>query len=337
VAILIIGLFTCAICILVNFVLTASELPDLPFLFTSRLYPDSVEVPEPQVGRTIIKSDENLQLLWSRSDVWSSSIEFSEHIGFEVKMAAANGILAYIKRKGRSISREVTIVDANNGKTVLWNTDGPGSTGPNKLYATSSALYIGGGGSGEVVAYDLRTGEEFWSRSFPFQRSVTHLQTVNDLVYVGTAGSGRFLLQADTGEKIGNWVSVRDFKDEYFLDDRIFTVDTEFSNNFGTVYATDRQTGDMLWKTDVPVASSNLAATTSVVYLVTGIPSELKLLGVEPRSGKIVNTVTFEPSTQTSFVGPNQITIDKDWGILYVFLGDSRQLFAFKIVDYPTH
>ena len=171
-------------------------------------------------------------------------------------------------------------------------------------------------------------------RNFPSHRSITHLQTVNGLVYVKTVSSGRFLLQADTGEKIGNWISVQGFNDEYFLDDRTFTVDTEFGNYFGMVYATDRQTRDVLWKTN---ASSNPTATTSVVYFVTSMPSELRLLGVEPRSGKIVNTVTFEPSTQTNFVGTNQVTIDKDWGILYVFLGASRQLFAFKIVDYPIH
>jgi outer membrane protein assembly factor BamB len=252
-------------------------------------------------------------------------------------MAAANGVLAYVGRKERSLSQEVLVLDAKDGKTVLWRTDGPGM-GPNKLYATSSALYIGSSGDGKVADYDWQTGEELWSKSFLFQRTVTHLQVVNNLVYVEIVSNSKFLLQPDTGKEIWSWVSAPNFNNEYFfLDSKTLTKDIEFSNNSGMIYATDRQTGDILWKTSVPIAYSNLAATDAAVYLVTGVPTEVKLLGVEPRSGKIINTVTFEPTTQANYVGSNQVSVDEDLGILYVFLGASRQLFAFKIVNHFGH
>ena len=245
-----------------------------------------------------------------------------------------NGVLFYIAPQEHSIYQEVVALDAKDGEIALWRTDSPGLTGPNVIYTTSSTLYVGGSGNGKVAAYDLRTGEKLWSKSYPFQRTVTNLQVVDDLVYVKAVSDFRALLQADTGQDIKAWHSVPGFNMAYFQN-MTLTIDTEFNNGPGQVSAKDRQTGRTLWETE---AFSNAIVTETAVYLILG-PDELKLVGIEPRSGEIINSVTFEPHTSPDYLNlydvPHRLALDKELSILYVFLRDSRQVFAFKILGYP--
>lgn len=326
------GLGLCIACILVNFTLTAPNLPDLPYLFQSVIYPNDLEEPDPQILRTIVKSDVGLELLWSHSGV-----RITKRSGAFV-VAAAKGTLFYIGLKAQSASQqEVVALDSNDGESVFWRTDSPGLTGPNVIYATSSTLYVGGSGVGKVAAYELRTGEILWSKSYPFQRTVTDLQVVDDLVYMKAVSSFRALLQADTGQEIEDWNSVPNFTPKYF-ENKTLTADIEFDNGPGTISAKDRQTGRILWETN---ALSNAVVTKAAVYLITEGDNELKLLGVEPRSGEIINSVTFEPRASPDYLKlydfPHRLALDKELGILYVFLRDSKQLFAFKIVGYPSN
>lgn len=332
---IVLGLFLCIVCIFhFDFILRDFNLPNLSGLTNSNF-----EGSKPQVLYNITSSDEHLEVLWVRSDLMvplGPSIS-DEEITFETQITAANGVIFYIGHQQKS-SRKVIALDAKDGETVLWHTYGPGM-GPTSICADSSALYVGGGGNGKVAAYDLRTGEELWTKlTSPLQRTVTLLRVPDDLVYVKTVSGGKFLFQADSGKRIyvWDWSSAPSFDKRHFLDNRVLTPDMVFSNFLsGEVFATDRQTDDILWKTTNVV--SNVAATGSVAYLLTDEPSEIRLLRVEPRNGEITTTVTFEPSTQTSFLGANQITVDEDLGILYVFLGISRQLFAFKLLDYPNY
>jgi len=322
---IVIGLGMCIVCTLVNFTLTALNLPDLPYLFQSVIYPNDLEEPDPQILRTIVKSDVGLELLWSHSGIRTTK---RSHIF----AAAANGVLFYIAPQEHSIYQEVVALDAKDGETALWRTLGPGTTSPNVLDATSSALFIGG--NGKVAAYELRTGEKLWSKSYPFQRTVTNLQVVDDLVYVKAVSDFRALQQADTGQDIKAWNSVPGFSMEYFQN-KTLTIDTEFNKGPGQVSAKDRQTGRTLWETE---ALSNAIVTETAVYLILG-SNELKLVGIEPRRGEIINSVTFEPHTAPDYLKlydiPHRLALDKELGILYVFLRDSRQLFAFKIGGYP--
>lgn len=282
---------------------------------------DTSNKPEQQPLRTVVNEDNSrLNLLWSQSNVPGAK----NYVFFE--MAATNGVLFYIGSKEQGILKEVKAVDGKDGTTVLWHTSGPGSGSPRVLYATPSAIYIGGVGA--VAAYDILTGGQFWSKSFPFQRNIIYLQVINDLVYVEATSGSRFLLQADSGEGIVNWKVHPNFREEYFQD-KILTVDTEFSLASGHIDAIDENTGSILWQEDT---SSNVVVTQSEVYAVMARNNELKLVGFQPRSGEVDVTIKFEPYISHPYpYPPFHIAVDEQTDMLYVFLGDSNQLFAFKI------
>lgn len=325
VILMMLGVISCVICTLVNAARIHLDLPDLPTLFSRIIYPNDLQEPDPKVSRTISKSDAGLELLWPQSGIRTTK---NSHIS----VAAANGVLFYIASMEQSAYQEVIALDAQDGETVFWRSPGPGTTNLSVLSATSSAVYMGG--NGKVAAYALRTGEELWSKSFPFQRTVTNLQVVDDLVYVKAVSSFRALLQAHSGQEMTEWEAVPGFSREYF-ENKTLTLDTEFDNGPGTIYAKDRQTGHTLWQANT---LSNAVITESTVYLIVAYSNKLNLQGVRPRSGEVTISVTFEPLTSADYLKlydyPHRLALDKELGILYAFLRDSRQLFAFKIANY---
>jgi hypothetical protein len=79
-----------------------------------------------------------------------------------------------------------------------------------------------------------------------------------------------------------------------------------------------------------------VAATETTLYLIT---KDRKLLGLDTRSGQIISSIQFKviPSTLNNVrysTGGYYVAVDQDAGLVYAYLGDSQQLFAFKIVDY---
>jgi glucose dehydrogenase len=121
----------------------------------------------------------------------------------------------------------------------------------------------------------------------------------------------------------------------YFLRGAEFSDEVIFDRigrGSGYIKAIDRETEEILWETEKNVIS-NVAATKSTAYFLT---LDGRLVGLDARSGEIVTTVEFEPAP---FIlnGPNAnaggyfVAVDEDAKMLYVQLGDSYQLFAFRI------
>ncbi|NIR25765.1 MAG: PQQ-binding-like beta-propeller repeat protein [Gammaproteobacteria bacterium] len=235
-------------------------------------------------------------------------------------------------------------LDASEG-ALLWRLPRPVSS----LFATSAALYVGS--YRQISAHDLRTGQTLWTASLPLiTRNVAYLLVVDNLIYARS--STAHLLRADTGEVIMNFTegpleaTLQKWQiqanPEYFSDfaDITLTQDTKFIRGVAEfrgdgVRAVDRQTGEILWQMEDGIIS-NVAATETVLYL---LRRDRRLLGLDTRTGKVVTSVQFEPSPITSkdvdrgFMGGYYVAVDKEAGRLYAYLGDSAQLFAFKIVD----
>ena len=276
---------------------------------------------EQQILRSVVnEKNSQLDLLWSKSDVRAVQSN-------DLNFVATGGSLFYI-----ASGAEVVAVDGQDGTTVLWRITG-GS--PNVLYVTPSALYVGEVSS--IASYDLSTGEEIWSRFFPLQRATDSLQVYDDLVYVRFVNGERFLLQANDGKMILNWGAQPGFDSAYFHD-RILTPDIEYQLDLGQVVAIDRHTDTLLWYEGG--ALSNFVVTSSHIYAIIAEDDELKLMDFNPSTGEVETTIKFEPYTSQYYTSrlyladfPHRVAVDEQAGLVYVFLGDSSQLFAFKMTD----
>lgn len=104
----------------------------------------------------------------------------------------------------------------------------------------------------------------------------------------------------------------------------------------GEICAVDISTGQLLWRSDLGVISNVVVSDKAVFVLV----ESGNLLALNPITGQEIPAlrISFENkpfilySTRTS-AGGYFLAYDNENHILFVALGDSRQLFAFKLND----
>ncbi|MGA9398202.1 MAG: PQQ-binding-like beta-propeller repeat protein, partial [Anaerolineaceae bacterium] len=116
-----------------------------------------------------------------------------------------------------------------------------------------------------------------------------------------------------------------------FLIDRIYIKTGQI---LGSVYSIDRATGDILWKTADNIVS-NIAYSESLkkIYLLT---RNGQLLNIDWDNGQQVVSAEISSTpfvlNGEEIVGGYELAFDDINQILFVLLGDSRQLFAFQII-----
>jgi len=170
------------------------------------------------------------------------------------------------------------------------------------------------------------------------------------LIYA-TAENTSYLIRADTGEiiesqltpdalrklepRLSTFTSPASISPDYF-EMKVLSEDTVLMPN-GSVR--DRQIGDVLWNKHNTSSSSvsNIDTTETTAYALT---SDGQLVGYDLRTGEVVTLVQFDPRSFPSndperYAISYSVAVDKNLGLIYAYLGDSKQLFAFKIVDYP--
>jgi outer membrane protein assembly factor BamB len=115
----------------------------------------------------------------------------------------------------------------------------------------------------------------------------------------------------------------------------IFTKDKIFLRNgdsfSGTAYALDRMSGVLLWS--IPDIIGNLAYSPERT-LVYALRKNGDLLAIDVNTGKESVVARFSPGPFIFFDGVDtcsyQLAYDEQEHILIVYLGDSKQMFAFK-------
>ncbi|MFH2102597.1 MAG: PQQ-binding-like beta-propeller repeat protein [Chloroflexota bacterium] len=115
-----------------------------------------------------------------------------------------------------------------------------------------------------------------------------------------------------------------------FLDDRIYL---RTGRTMGSIYAIDRTSGEVLWKTDDNIIS-NMAYSPSDL-LVFCLTRDGYLLAIDRDSGQEFvlgefSSVPFIINGEDD-VGGYELAFDDSTNMLFVLLGDSRQLFAFQM------
>jgi outer membrane protein assembly factor BamB len=125
--------------------------------------------------------------------------------------------------------------------------------------------------------------------------------------------------------------------------DRELTLAPVFTDNIiylrtgrgvGSAYAIERSTGKILWKTDNTIIS-NLALSTKKdsVYVLNQSGELWKIDGSSGESEHIIEftNTPFLINGPEEIVGGYELAYDNTENILYILLGDSRQLFAYQM------
>lgn len=284
------------------------------------LKPSKTLWPEPLTTHQVIENDSSLEELSSISNIFIEANQISV-LSATKKMIFVIGSLSPIE------TVHLLALDSLDGSMIWSLHDHPAS-----LDVTSSALYVGS--TSTVTSYDLDTGEINWSTWIPFTRNFSRIYVKDDFIYTFETTGHNYLINTKTGK-----VTQGSGNQEFFETNAIFTDRTKFlyyplSNS---VEAISRENGKILWQIESEVIS-NIVVNGGMVYFLT---IGGKLVGVDPQTGEILETILFDPNPFTLY-NPEElmtsgyyVAIDKDENLLYAYLGDSNQLFAFKILNYP--
>jgi len=292
---------------------------------------------EDRISYQIVEVNGALEELWSHSALFVDK-RGGLCLSFIVAADKKVFIIGNFDQPG---SETLIALDALKG-TLLWSNNSSDNSQYTGLSVTSNFLYSGSNWKPTIRAYDLDTGEVLWSKRLS-GRYIPCFRVIENLIYVET-NNDRYLIQADTGKALHNFdrtVTAEEAhrlvgqlggdpmaqtKLEYF-EDVVLTEEMLFRG----ARAIDRQTGELLWEFKGRIIS-NVGVTPSTVYLIT---QDRKLLGLDARNGEVITWVQFDPIPATvgthGYDNAFYVAADEEAGIVYAFLGDGAQLFAFRI------
>jgi outer membrane protein assembly factor BamB len=317
-----------------------------------------VPLPTPAVHHTPLKTS-------GLSEIWSLPNIYAEQAYYMPEMVASAGKVMLVGRMSNNEEDRLICLDGSSGK-VAWERDPEhkerGSL--SVIYSAPLGLFSGRTGVPSVKKLDLSTGDELWSQSLPGRGLLyifvnggevqivttlewfTRLNAENGKVIEKINGRGILFstpqitfspilsnnLQAEdttTGKLIWRVSLDRELRmAPIFTDDIIYLRSGE---TIGSVYALKSLTGDTLWKIDNIVSNIAVSPAKKLAYVLT---REGKLLGIDIDTGVSTTLIEFSNGPFTlngeDIVGGYELAYDQTTGSLFILLGDSRQLFAFK-------
>lgn len=326
----------------------------------ARCNPYVVPLPTPSVHHTPLK-------ISGLSEIWSIPNIYAEQAYYMPKMVANAGKVVLVGRMLNDEEDKLICLGGSSGR-VAWERGDPEHRERGYLSAisaTPSNLYIGYGGVPSVKKLDLSTGDVLWSQSLP-GRGLLYIFVIGDEVQIVTTLEWFTRLNADNGEMIekvngrGILFSTSQITFSPILRNNLQAEDTitgkliwrvsldrelrmaplftddivylRSGETMGGVYAVQRSTGNILWKID-NIVISNIAVSPAkrLAYVLT---QEGKLLGIDIDTGVSTTLIEFSNGPFTlngeEIVGGYELAYDQTTGSLFILLGDSRQLFAFK-------
>ena len=250
------------------------------------------------------------------------------------EMVAVDGKVFFLGSIQSTKKHQLVAIQGDNGKT-LWQKEGYFLD----IAVDFNAVYVGG--QSRIYALTLNAGEEIWSTKLPgLHNNVMYLYAVGDILYTRGSTSGQHLKDIETGEIFDVSQSFRSLPPGILnyvptvTEDKI--VFGAGKNGFGFCSVHQRQPYyKFLWHTEEKNVISNVAASENVVYFLT-YNDELMMLDIN--TGQELGSIRFEPSINFfEDMGASQhdgyhIAVDDENNLLYVILGDSNQMFAFRIL-----
>jgi outer membrane protein assembly factor BamB len=270
--------------------------------------------PPPVVTHQIAQMDASLQALWVRSNIFIGADQQS----FLVSGAGSVFILGSDERRTPS---KVIAYEAATGEQ-RWAT---------REYIGTALLYQAGqllvGGIGEVISFNPQDGSRIWTKSVPPGRSVYELYWIDNVLYADM-GTRYHAMSPQTGEILHS-VHGRDFEAEppFWRN-----PPDGWETYLGGKIDLNRATGKAIWDAEENFISK-VAINQARLFALT---DDGQLLQIDLTTGITTRLVLFEPSP---FIRQNEagnqfhFYVSSDANYLFAYLGDSRQLFAFELLD----
>jgi len=322
--------------------------------------PYVVPLPTPAIHHTPSK-------ILGLSEIWSLTNIYTEQADYMPKMVASAGKVLFVGSMSNAEEHRLICLDGSSGE-VVWERGDPEHKEPGRLSAISSiplGLYTGYTGVPSVKKLDLSTGHVLWSQSLP-GRGLLYMFVIGNEVQVSTTLEWFSKLNAENGEVIekihdrGILISTSQITVSPILMNELqaeetatgkliwrvsldrelrmaplFTEDVIYlrsGRTMGSLYAVQRSTGNILWKTDnIVISNITISPSKKLAYVLT---RDGKLLGIDTDSGVITTLIEFSNGpfalNGEDIVGGYELAYDQTTRSLFILLGDSRQLFAFK-------
>lgn len=277
--------------------------------------------------------------LWSLGNIFINQ-------GNVTKLIAITGKVVFIgSNKQDSYPRVIAIDEVTGGEAWEY-----ASQNPVAIAAANKNVYIGEVGS--VTALNSESGNVLWSTPLPFAKSITKLVIQDNVIYVDTVGANYYFLDTDTGVVLQSIsYTVNNNMNPNIPSWSNHQMDLELSDN--ALYF-QKQTGiypngdaveitamdklrNKIWSASVP-AISRMSVNSSGVYVLT-LGGTLVRLNLS--DGLANNLVEFTPPPILSSTLENGDVVGYGYyvaaneKILYVYLGDGAQLFAYRLPNTP--
>lgn len=275
---------------------------------------------------TLIQKDaSHLELLWIQN-------VFTPNGNDRRQLAATNSKVFFIGTLSQRSTSGLVALDNQNG-SELWHIFHARTVevGSDMVYVDDQSY---------VVAYTL-AGKKVWRTGLlTGGKSVSYIHLVDGRLYTESA-TLHHILDASSGKRLEISSDLEqfqtDFSDWYFSNMSTFVGKYVFvrenSQFFSKAFAFNRENQNVEWQTADNVIS-NVVATEKLAFVIT-YENELRIL--DAKTGKLVEKIQIEPSINyfseeiDSESRVYQLAIDQTTQTLYVLLGDSNQLFAFRI------
>jgi outer membrane protein assembly factor BamB len=257
----------------------------------------------------------------------------SDHI----QMVALGNKLFSIGSASSTEEPKLIALDANTGD-ILWQY---GDAKVNVLAVSENKLFIGELGGGKVMALDPDTGAIEWSSNHI--GNVTSLLVRDNILYADTISENYYLFDADTGNilktipyttgKASNpdipiW-SNHHMSLQFVGNIGFFQTPTDFPTSKGEIIATDVN-GNQIWSSDPFYAATGIATSPLGIFV---LDSDGRLLRFNPANGVKNKVILFQPAPtlRNGYSFGYYVAVDSNKQMLFAYLGDRTQLFAFQI------
>lgn len=303
----------------------------------------------------------------SLSEIWSLSNIYTEQDDFNPMMVASTGKVLFVGSMSNDEGTRLLCLDGVSGK-VSWERVDPRYEERGRLRvisATHGELYAGYSGVPSVKKLDLSTGDVLWS--IPLSgRGFVYLFVIGNEVHISTTPEWYSKINAERGELIEKvhgreiYISTSNITiapilmNELQAEDAatgkliwrvgldlelrmapLFMEDVIYlrsGRTMGSIYAVQRSTGKILWKTDdIVISNITISPAKKLAYALT---RDGNLLGIDIDSGVTTTLIEFSNGpfvlNGKDIVGGYELAYDQTTRSLFILLGDSRQLFAFR-------
>jgi outer membrane protein assembly factor BamB len=236
--------------------------------------------------------------------------------GLKPEMVAVEGKLILLGSDEITRRKGVIAFDGPTGN-VIWRSDFYGLS-----VVTVGARVIVGGFS-RVLALNSENGQTLWETHVP--ANVGRVELRDNLLYVVGGDPPTEILDPGTGNIVDQFEEPFSFWQEPSLGSSLFRT-----GRGEDVIAINAISGLEIWRKDAKVIS-NLAVTPSYIY---ALDLNGDLFRLNPLTGQSESFIQFTPvpfNLHNNEGIPYYYYIATDANLIFVYLGDSAQLFAFKI------